>query len=153
MVAIYTGRRTETAANERARRRNMRGPKQTGHLVRIWCIAAPLIAPLIMTSPAHAEAVAAGVGVRTCAQFAQDYKNNPANAETIYNNWALGFLSGLNAAADANGTPRRNLEAMSFNDKKQFMRDYCDQHPLQLYLDGVLQLGLSLPLMRGNRPK
>jgi hypothetical protein len=127
----------------------MRKLKQTVHLAGLWCIAAAL---LIMKSSAHAEAVAAGVGVRTCAQFAQDYnKNNPANAETIYNNWALGFLSGLNAAADANGTPRRNLEAMSFNDKKQFMRDYCDQHPLQLYLEGALQLGLSLPLMRGDR--
>jgi len=118
--------------------------------MRSWCAAAAL---LITTSSVHAEAIAAGVGVRTCAQFAQDYKNNPTNAETIYTNWALGFLSGMNAAADAFGNPRRDLEAMSADNKKQFMRDYCDQHPLQLYLGGVLQLGLSLPLMRGDRPK
>ena len=118
--------------------------------MRSWCAAA--VALLITTGSVHAEAIAAGVGVRTCAQFAQDYKNNPANAETIYTNWALGFLSGMNAAADAFGNPRRDLEAMSPDDKKQFMRDYCDQHPLQLYLGGVVQLGLSLPLMRGDRP-
>jgi hypothetical protein len=118
--------------------------------MRSWRIAAAL---LTMASSAHAEAIAAGVGVRTCAQFTQDYKNNPANAETIYTNWALGFLSGMNAAADAIGNPRRDLEAISSDNKRQFMRDYCDEHPLQLYLGGVLQLGLSLPLMRGDRPK
>jgi hypothetical protein len=118
--------------------------------MRRWCIA---VALLIMASSAHAEAVAAGVGVRTCAQFAEDYKHSPANAETIYTNWALGFLSGMNAAGDATGKPRRDLEAMSPDSKRQFMRDYCDQHPLQFYLEAVLQLGLSLPLMRGDRPK
>ena len=116
--------------------------------MKSWCVAAAL---LTITGSAHAEAVAAGVGVRTCAQFAQDYKNNPVNAETIYTNWALGFLSGMNAIIAAHGTLGRDLQAMSLDNKKQFMRDYCDQHPLQLYLEGALQLGLSLPLMRGDR--
>jgi hypothetical protein len=59
----------------------------------------------------------------------------------------------MNAAAGTTGSPRRDLEAMSPDNKRQFIRDYCDQHPLQLYLAGVLQLGLSLPLMPGDRPK
>jgi hypothetical protein len=108
----------------------------------------------MMTGSAHAEsAVAAGVGVRTCGQFEQDYRNNPANTEIIYYNWALGFLSGMNAVADVEGGPRRDLAAWSFENKKEFIRSYCDQHPLQFYMQGVLQLGLSLPLMPGDRPK
>jgi hypothetical protein len=52
---------------------------------------------LIMTSSAHAQAVAAGVGVRTCAQFGQSYKNNPETAETVYYNWALGRAFGMSS--------------------------------------------------------
>lgn len=118
--------------------------------MRLWYAAAMLI---MMTSAVHAEAVATGVGVGTCAQFGQAYKNSPANVETIYTNWALGFLSGMNAVADVTGGPRRDLAATSLDDKKQFIRDYCDQHPLQLYMGAVLQLGLSLPLMRGDRSR
>jgi hypothetical protein len=105
-----------------------------------------LIAMLAMSISAHAASIAAGIGVRTCAQFAKDYQNNPANAETFYNNWALGFMSGLNAGFEAENHPQRDLEAVSFEDKKQFMRTYCDQHPLQLYLGGVVELFGSLPI-------
>jgi hypothetical protein len=118
--------------------------------MRVWYAVTVM---LIMTISAHAASVAGGVGVRTCAQFAKDYQINPTNAETIYNNWALGLLSGMNAVNDVTGNPRRDLEAMSFEDKKRFMRDYCDAHPLQLYMQGVLELGLSLPLMPGDHPK
>ena len=78
-------------------------------------------------------------------QFEQDYRNNPANTEAIYYSWALGFLSGMNSYADTIGSPRRDLAAMPFENKKEFIRNYCDQHPLQLCMVGVLQLGLSLP--------
>jgi hypothetical protein len=110
-------------------------------------------AMLMMAGSAHAEAVAAGVGVRTCALFAKDYQNNPTNAETIYNNWALGFMSGMNVVIEATNKPKRDLEAVSFDAKKQFMRDYCDVHPLSLYLGGVVELFGSLPFMVGDRPK
>ena len=109
-----------------------------------------VIALLAATSSARAEAIGAGVGVRTCAQFAKDYKNAPENTETVYNNWALGFLTGFNVAAQAADRPQRDLEAMSFEDKKQFIRDYCDQHPLQPYLGGVIKLLGTLPVSRAS---
>jgi len=93
------------------------------------------------------EAVLGGVGIQTCAQFAKDYQNNPSYEETIYTNWALGFLSGMNAVLDATDKPKRDLAAISFEDKKHFLREYCDGHPLQIYLDGVVQLMRSLPVM------
>jgi hypothetical protein len=72
----------------------------------------------------------------------------------MYITWALGMLSGMNAVNDVNGNARRDLEAMSFEDKKLFMREYCDAHPLQLYMQGVAELGLSLPVMPpGDHPK
>jgi len=94
-----------------------------------------------------AEAVVGGVGVRTCAQFAKDYQSNPSYEETIYANWALGFMSGMNAILDATDKPKRDLAAISFEDKKHFMREYCDGHPLQIYMEGVVQLMRSLPVM------
>jgi hypothetical protein len=98
---------------------------------------------------AHAEAVVAGAGANTCAQFGQDYKKSPATNEEIYYNWALGFLSGMNAIAIINGTLKRDLQAMSPADEKQFLRTYCDEHPLELFMDAALELAPSLPPMRG----
>jgi len=95
-----------------------------------------------------AEAVVGGVGVRTCAQFAKDYQSNPSYEETIYANWALGFMSGMNAILDATDKPKRDLAAISFEDKKHFLRQYCDGHPLQIYMEGVVQLMRSLPVMQ-----
>jgi len=94
------------------------------------------------------EAVVGGVGIRTCAQFAKDYQSNPSYEETIYANWALGFMSGMNAILDATDKPKRDLAAISFEDKKHFLREYCDGHPLQIYMEGVVQLMRSLPVMR-----
>jgi len=93
------------------------------------------------------EAVVGGVGIRTCAQFARDYQSNPSYEETIYANWALGFMSGMNAILDATDKPKRDLAAISFEDKKHFLREYCDGHPLQIYMEGVVQLMRSLPVM------
>jgi len=118
--------------------------------MRPWCVAAILI---IATTSAEAASVAGGVGVRTCGQFAKDYQNNPANAEIIYNNWALGFMSGMNAAIQAADKPPRDLEAISFEEKKRCMRDYCDAHPLQVYLGGVIEMMGSLPLIPGGQTK
>ena len=120
--------------------------KLSGYALAAACIAATFL--FTVTSPADAEAVGAGVGIRTCGQFAKDYQNNPANTEIVYNNWALGFMSGMNAVLDATDKPKRDLEAVSFEDKKRFMREFCDSHPLQIYMGGVIELMWSLPVMR-----
>jgi hypothetical protein len=48
---------------------------------------------LLTTAAAHADAMLAGVGTRTCAQFASDYRKDPERIEAVYNNWALGFMA------------------------------------------------------------
>jgi hypothetical protein len=56
----------------------------------------------------------------------------------------------MNTALQAIDKPRRDLAAVSFEEKKEFMREYCDQHPLSLYLGGVIELFGSFPLMRDS---
>jgi hypothetical protein len=118
----------------------------------IFVALAAALAFRLMTYSVWAASVGGGVGVRTCAEFAKDYQGNPSN-EIIYVNWALGMLTGMNAVNEVSGNPRRDLAAISFEAKKEFMREYCDQHPLQLYMQGVAAMGLSLPLMPGDRPR
>jgi hypothetical protein len=59
-----------------------------------------------------------------------------------------GFMSGMNAILDATDKPKRDLAAMSFEDKKHFLGEYCDGHPLQIYMEGVVKLMRSLPVMQ-----
>lgn len=108
-----------------------------------WLFALSLL--VVWPIASHAQ-VAAGVGVRTCAQFGQDYKVNPSTNETIYINWALGLLSGMNIVFETLDKPKRNLASLSLQEKKVHMREFCDQHPLKMYMDGVLEMFGSLPL-------
>ena len=41
--------------------------------------------------------------------FAKDYQADPGNNEAVYNNWALGFMSGLNVGFEALDKPKRNF--------------------------------------------
>src|SRR5262245_26480653 len=57
--------------------------------------------------------------------------------------WAQGFLSGTNSHAIANKGTVRDLSSMSIKQQQQFLRDYCDKHPLADYMAGVLDLYLQ----------
>ena len=56
---------------------------------------------LIAGQSATGQAVYAGVGTATCAQFAEVYKLSPSETETRFYTWAQGFMSALNAPAPA----------------------------------------------------
>jgi hypothetical protein len=51
---------------------------------------------VLIVAPVSAHYVN-GAGARSCADFAQAYKNNPGLTEEIFYSWAFGFMSGLNA--------------------------------------------------------
>lgn len=107
-----------------------------------------LVFVLLLLVPVSASAqIGAGVGVRTCAQFAKDYQNDPLNSEAVYNNWGLGFMSGMNVALDVLDKPRRDLSSMSFEAKKAYMRSFCDRNPLKNYMDGVLEMFGVSPIL------
>ena len=85
----------------------------------------------------------AGAGAATCAQFAKAYAAAPQVTGDLYYSWALGFMTGLNTE---NPDPLfAVLNAMSPHDQMSAFRDYCDAHPLEKYIDAVINLYLSMP--------
>jgi len=67
--------------------------------MRAWLVAVALLG---IVTAAHAEAIdSVGAGLTSCASFAKKYKANRKFTEEFYFTWAEGFLTGLNAAADA----------------------------------------------------
>ena len=86
-----------------------------------------------------------GAGTLTCAKFAQLYAGDPDHAEFDFYSWAQGFMSGLNLANAHGGQRMRDLNAMLQAEQEDYLRRFCDQHPLQGYIEGVLALYASLP--------
>lgn len=88
-----------------------------------------------------------GAGTLSCARFAEHYRLNPEQNEDFYFSWAQGLMSGLNMANPRLRPPLpvRDLAAWTTERQKQFIRDYCDRHPLQLYTEAVIELIKSLP--------
>jgi hypothetical protein len=85
-----------------------------------------------------------GIGVATCGEFAQDYRRNPSQAEIDYFNWAQGYMSGANVRGDFN--LEHNLSAWFLDQQREFLRRYCNEHPLANYYSAVIELYGSLPL-------
>lgn len=99
-----------------------------------------VVALLALPSVALAEGAAIGIGVQTCAKFVTDLRNEPTNADMAYTNWAFGFMSGINVAFEAVDKPRRNLASMSFEDKKAYLRSYCEKNPTKTPMDGAVEM-------------
>jgi hypothetical protein len=85
--------------------------------------------------------VAQGIGISSCRVFSNMYRDNPQIEDQLFS-WAQGFMSGMNFASE---TSRYVLNAKSIDEEKRHLRRYCDAHPLGEYLDGVLDLVLTLP--------
>ena len=118
--------------------------------MRLAAIAAGICIAAITS--AHAEYAAFnGIGVTSCAEFAQHFKLTPKAANLVYFSWAQGFMSGYNASALAKGISGKDLNAETETDEEVHIRDYCDLHPLVPYVRAVLDLYLSLPT--GAPPK
>jgi hypothetical protein len=109
-----------------------------------------IIAHCMILTPgvANAQSFASGAGAATCAQFAQDYKQD-VELERNYFNWAQGFMSGINWKED---TFYHNLDAQTIEDQKAFLRRYCDAHPLEQYILAVQAFYDTLPV-RSYSPK
>ena len=101
-----------------------------------------------LSGDAAAQAIGvSGHGGGICAEFAHAYKRNPFSAETNYFIWAQGFMSGLNTVFIAHKMPSRNLGARTIPQQQSHIRAYCDQHPLAEYVQAVLSLMETLPLV------
>ena len=88
-----------------------------------------------------------GLGATSCGKFAELYRMDATRADEEFIDWVQGFMSGLNMALLLDKPPglTKNLAAKSVKDHQQWMRTYCDQHPLSSVEQGALQLFFSLP--------
>jgi hypothetical protein len=102
---------------------------------------------VLAVSAAKADSIGAGVGVQSCGQFSSGYETNQAN-EVILSNWTLGFMTGMNVILEASNMPTRQLDAMTSEERKGYIRTYCDLHPLRYVMDGALELFGKLPVSK-----
>jgi len=110
-------------------------------------IALVFVLGLVLDAQAQEHGSMRGFGAAPCGQFSKHYKEDPSSADTIATSWALGFLSGFNYTTD---TPY-DLAGVDYDSAMAFLRQYCEQHPLKHYYDGVFELAKTLPRMK--RPK
>jgi hypothetical protein len=99
---------------------------------------------LTISSQAFAQTSTEGLGGNTCGQFAQDYKENPKLWELMYFTWATGFMSGLNVGMAAATNSSQNLGSKPIDEQQQFLRTYCDAHPLASYETAAFALARTL---------
>ena len=112
-------------------------------LVAASLVAVPVAA--VGAEPSDSELVMMGIGTRSCGEFSEAYQSSPQAAEIAYFSWAQGYMSAANnVAANAvgpGGTYRnRDLNSMPSVVQQYAIRSYCDQNPLALYFDAVLDL-------------
>jgi hypothetical protein len=98
---------------------------------------------IAIAEPQHAGIL--GIGAATCAEFAAAYKQTPELTEAVYYTWAQGFMTGQNSIAFKNKEKVFDFEHLNQNDQKFFLRSFCDQHPLAIFVQAVLDLINRLP--------
>jgi hypothetical protein len=127
-------------------------PSRLGQAMRYQTVALLLV----LTNAADAASPVpdtAGVGLATCAVFGKEYRANPDYAEAIWFSWLQGYMSGLNAVLKLSDQARHNLDGMTPDEKKQYVRRFCNEHPLDYYITGAKKLFLSLPVLNEDRAK
>lgn len=104
-------------------------------------------APLAeQAAPAKEPVYKWGLGVRSCTQFAQDYKSNPELWETLYYVWAEGYMTGFEMARSSFLKEDTDLNPYNRDEKwrRESLRYYCSDHPLAPYSEAVANLVLEL---------
>src|SRR5262249_36526936 len=104
--------------------------------------------------PAHGTIAWAGAGTQSCAIYGQNFKRDPAVYGNAYFSWAQGFMSALNT---------RHFETQDFTDlqprsspqngQERFIQGYCDQHPLAMVVDAVMELWKEMRKSQGLPPE
>src|SRR5208282_6818979 len=91
-----------------------------------------------------------GVGMHSCAEFAQAYAADPTTAEDLYFSWAQGFMSGVNLAYVTSTGSYRYINGNEMLSQKSFIRSYCDAHPQAQYSLAVMDLLNSFPIEKAK---
>jgi hypothetical protein len=93
----------------------------------------------------------AGAGSFSCAEFTKAYRQYPDDMGGLYFSWAQGFMTGLNVAFLSPWTPL-DFSRWSVKRQQMYIREYCDAHPLKLYMEAVLTLYDAMRLDQGLPP-
>jgi hypothetical protein len=117
---------------------------------RLFISFAILIAGFLVSASA-AEYELMGVGSETCGRYAEVYRKSPEVAESAYFSWAQGLMSGLNLGSLAHGGTTKNLASLPLEEQKRALRQYCNDHPLAQYQEGVVVLFSRLPAMQQHQ--
>lgn len=97
---------------------------------------------IFVAGPARADdGVVGGAGAYTCSEFGKEYQADPASQHTFFT-WAQGFMSGMNAAGGFGYV--RDLGSKAVDEQEEFLRKYCDEHPLSTYAVAVSKLYVTL---------
>jgi hypothetical protein len=83
----------------------------------------------------------AGAGSQTCAQMATDIRELP-NVARGYISWMQGYMSGVNAARQAQGLSLANLS--DYENQWVELRKWCQAHPSARVWQGVDELYRTL---------
>ncbi|HEY6421138.1 MAG TPA: hypothetical protein VIX59_19245 [Candidatus Binataceae bacterium] len=78
-----------------------------------------------------------GPGTMSCAEFNGGLSQHPKD-ESLFFSWALGFMSGLNTELLQHG--ETNLNSLSLDTQKQFIRSYCKDRARAPYFEAVFKL-------------
>ena len=100
------------------------------------------------TASAQAHAVGKGAGTASCAEYAKAYQMSPDQTEDHFLSWAVGYMSGINFITGNMSGTSWDLAAKTPNEMKRYLRQYCNDHPLADYADGVAELMKSLPTFK-----
>jgi hypothetical protein len=105
----------------------------------IKCSVVMLLSLLGVVAAFSQEAAIKGGAVHSCGDFANAYRSNTI-AEDLWFQWAEGFMSGLNTKQITINGNSQNLNSISDQEQKSFIRRYCNEHPLDDYVSAVLIL-------------
>jgi hypothetical protein len=102
----------------------------------------------IISNAANAQGY--GLGVQSCAEFAQSLHGHQTIAGDLYFTWAQGFLSGLNLFSVRSTGAYRYIQGSESEmvAQKIRIRLYCGAHPQAQYAAAVMDLYASLPPRR-----
>ena len=85
-----------------------------------------------------------GVGGMHCSEYEAAYKQSPQETDRNYIQWAYDYMSGLNSTSKTSQHKYRNLR-LDPTELINFINTYCEQRPLQPFVDAVEALYKSLP--------
>lgn len=78
-----------------------------------------------------------GSGTIGCAEVTDAIQQHPED-ENLFFSWAQGFMSGLNTDLLKHG--ETDLNGLSLEAQKQFVKSYCKEHPRSPYFEAVFKL-------------